>query len=68
MAIWQAMKGDSQNPKRFWNRRDLKHQHFSVFRGRKWENQVKKGDLMTPGPGSSGAAGRKTAREESAIF
>ena len=29
MAIWQAMKGDSQNPKRFWNRRDLKLQHFS---------------------------------------
>ena len=25
MAIWQAMKGDSQTPNRFWNRRDLKH-------------------------------------------
>ncbi len=35
MAIWQAMKGDSQNPKRFWNRRDLKHQHFTRTTGRR---------------------------------
>ncbi len=29
MVIWQAMKGHYQNPKRVWNHRDLKHQHFT---------------------------------------
>ena len=66
MAIWQAMKGDSQNPKRFWNRRDLKHQHFTRTTGRRYGKFVRKGDLMLiylPGPGNQVYMGLQRAAE-----
>ena len=66
-AIWQAMKGDSQNPKREWIREDVQYQHFSRTTGREFENQIKKGDLMLiywPGPGKRIYMGLQTAAEE----
>ena len=66
MAIWQAMKGDSQNPKRSWNHRDLDHQHFTESTGRRYENSVRKGDLMLiyfPGPGNMVYMGLQRAAE-----
>ena len=67
MAIWQAMKGDSQNPKRFWNHRDLDHQHFTESTGRRYENFVRKGDLMLiyfPGVGNKVYMGLQRAAED----
>ena len=66
MAIWQAMKGDSQIPKRFWNRRDLQHQHFSRTTGRRYGKFIMKDDLMLiylPGPGNKVYMGLQRAAE-----
>ena len=67
MAIWQAMKGNKDNPKQEWICDDLRHQHFSEFRGRKLVNQVKKGDLMLiyfPGRGNRVCMGLQRAAEK----
>ena len=65
--VWQAMKGDSENPKPKWSRRDLKYQHFSRDTGQKFENQIQQDDLILiywPGPGNRIYMGLQTAAEE----
>ena len=65
--IWQAMKGDSKNPKPKWIREDLEYQHFSRDTGQKFENQIQQDDLMViywPGPGNRIYMGLQTAAEE----
>ncbi len=65
--IWQAMKGDSKNPKPKWIREDLEYQHFSRDTGQKFENQIQQDDLILiywPGPGNRIYMGLETAAEE----
>ena len=67
MVIWQAMKGNDNKPKQEWICDDLRHQHFSEFRGRKWENHVKKGDLLLiyfPGRGNRACMGLQWAAQD----
>ena len=67
MAIWQTMKGNNDNPKQEWICDDLRHQHFSEFRGRKLENHVKKDDLMLiyfPGRGNRACMGLQRATKD----
>ena len=46
MAIWQAMKGESRNPKQHWDSKDLEYQHFSRASGQQFEGHIKKDDLI----------------------
>ena len=65
--IWQAMKGDSVNPKPKWIREDLEYQHFSRDTGQKFENRIQQDDLILiywPGPGNRIYMGLQTAAEE----
>ena len=65
-TIWQAMKGDSENPKQAWIREDLEYQHFSRDTGRTFENQIRQDDLILiywPGPGNRIYMGLQTAAE-----
>ena len=67
MTVWQAMKGDGQQPKQCWNRRDLNHQHFTESTGWKYRDRVKKDDLILiyfPGPGNKVFMGLQRAAKD----
>ena len=65
MAIWQAMKGESHNPKQHWDSEDLKYQHFSRVSGQQFEGHIKKDDLiLIYWPGKSIYMGLQTAAED----
>ena len=64
MAIWQAMKGESRNPKQHWDSKDLEYQHFSRASGQQFEGHIKKDDLiLIYWPGKSIYMGLQTAVE-----